>query len=43
MQPKLVCFDANIEVDAMVDVLLHCEKEGLPSASLSPTQYVRSH
>ncbi|GAA5914789.1 hypothetical protein JCM8208_005703 [Rhodotorula glutinis] len=41
MRPKLVCFDANIEVDAMVDVLLHCEKEGLPTF-FEPTSNAKS-
>lgn len=43
MRPKLVCFDGNLEVDAMVDVLQHCEREGIPSASFLSTPLALAH
>ncbi|BGP36708.1 hypothetical protein JCM10449v2_000609 [Rhodotorula kratochvilovae] len=40
-RPKVVCFDGNIEAEAMVEVLLHCEKAGIPTF-FEPTSNAKS-
>ncbi|GAA5995003.1 pseudouridine-5'-phosphate glycosidase family protein [Rhodotorula paludigena] len=41
VKPKLVCFDGNIEMNAMVEVLLHCDKHGT-STFFEPTSNAKS-